>query len=82
MLPTRLQLLHRSPIESCEGSAAVVSVARAYPRQVEISRAFKAAKACGLDVAAVEIAPDGTIRMVEARAIERRDEFSQWEPRL
>lgn len=59
-----------------------MSAARTYPRQAEIARAFKAAKACGLDVAALELAPDGTIRMVEARAMERKDEFPQWESRL
>lgn len=61
---------------------AVMSLRRSYPRKVEIARAFEAAKACGLDVAGVEFSPDGTIRMFEARAVERRDEFSQWEPRL
>lgn len=61
---------------------AVMSPRRSYPRKVEIARAFEAAKAGGLDIAGVELTPDGTIRMFEARAIERRDEFSQWEGRL
>lgn len=54
-----------------------------YPRKVEIVRAIGAAKACGLDVAGVEVSPDGTIRIVEARAIPQpKDVFSEWEDKL
>lgn len=40
-----------------------------YPRKAEITRTVDAAKACGLDVAGIEVAPDGTIRILEARAV-------------
>lgn len=40
-----------------------------YPRKAEIARAVEAAKACGLDVAGFEVSPDGTIRIMEARAV-------------
>lgn len=40
-----------------------------YPRKAEITRAVAAAKDCGLDVAGIEVAPDGTIRILEARAV-------------
>lgn len=56
---------------------------RGYPRKVEITRAVEAAKACGLDVAGIEISADGSIRVVEARAIPMpKDEFDRWEGRL
>lgn len=40
-----------------------------YPRKAEIERSVAAAKACGLDVAGIEVSPDGTIRIMEARAV-------------
>ena len=40
-----------------------------YPRKAEIARAVEAAKACGLDVAGVEVSPTGAIRIMEARAV-------------
>ena len=42
---------------------------RSYPGKVAIRHVVEAAKACGLDVAGVEVNPDGTIRVVEARAM-------------
>lgn len=39
----------------------------------------------GLDVASVEISPDGTIRLSNAQAastLPSRDEFEQWQDRL
>lgn len=42
--------------------------ARAYPTQAAIGRVISAAKKLGIDVAGVEVSPDGTIRAVEARA--------------
>lgn len=42
---------------------------RAYPRSPEIKRLIKAGRDAGLDVAGFEASPDGTIRVVEARAI-------------
>jgi hypothetical protein len=40
-----------------------------YPRKAEINRALQAAKAFGLDVSGFEVSPDGTIRIMEARAV-------------
>jgi hypothetical protein len=40
-----------------------------YPGKVAIRHAIQAAKANGLDVAGIEVAPDGTIRILEARAM-------------
>ena len=56
---------------------------RAYPRKVEITRAVEAAKACGLDVAGIEISPNGSIRLLEERAIPKpENDFDRWEDRL
>jgi len=54
---------------------------RTYPRKTDIERAVTAAKACGVDVAAVEVSPDGTIKVSEARADPQRPltEFDRWE---
>lgn len=46
--------------------------ARAYPGKVAIRHAVEAARALGLDVAGFEVSPDGTIRVIEARAIPAR----------
>lgn len=43
---------------------------------------MEAVRACGVDVAGVEVSPDGTVKMIEARAIQKQDEFSRWEDRL
>jgi hypothetical protein len=39
-----------------------------YASQAAMERTLRAAKKAGLDVAGVEALPDGTIRVVEARA--------------
>ena len=54
---------------------------QAYPGKVAIRHVIEAAKACGLDVAGVEVAPDGTIRAMEARAMPQQSEdlFDQLE---
>lgn len=39
-------------------------MSRAYPRKADIARAVQAARACGLDIAAIEISPQGAIRIV------------------
>ena len=46
----------------------------AYPGKVAIRHAVEAARACDIDVAGVEISPDGTIRIVSARAEPQQDE--------
>jgi hypothetical protein len=45
---------------------AALSV-RAYPTQRAIAHVVNAAKKLGIDVAGVEVSPDGTIRAVDAR---------------
>lgn len=40
-----------------------------YPRSPDIKRLIKAARDAGLDVAGFEASPDGTVRVVEARAL-------------
>lgn len=40
-----------------------------YPSSPEIKRLIKAARDAGLDVAGIEASPDGTVRLVEARAL-------------
>jgi len=54
---------------------------RGYPRKIEIERTVAAAKACGVDVASVEVAPDGTIRVSETRAASHQQlsEFDRWD---
>jgi hypothetical protein len=65
------------------GAESPVQSRRGYPRKVEIARVVEAAKACGLDVAGIEVSRDGVIRAVEARAIPMpKDEFERWEDRL
>ncbi|SDC29616.1 hypothetical protein SAMN05444678_102225 [Sphingomonas sp. YR710] len=41
----------------------------AYPGKVAIRHVIETARDCGLDVAGIEVSPDGTIRVVEARAL-------------
>ena len=41
----------------------------AYAGKVALRRAIEAARANGIDVAGFEVSPDGTIRIVEARAM-------------
>jgi hypothetical protein len=55
-----------------------------YPRKAEIERAVAAAKACGLDVAGFEVCPDGTIRIMEARAtpMTPANDFERYQDRL
>lgn len=43
--------------------------ARAYPGKVAIKHVVQAARELGLDVAGLEVTLDGTIRVIEARAI-------------
>lgn len=50
-----------------------------YPGKVAIRHAVEAAKACGLDVGGLEVCPDGTIRIMDARAMPKlpADEFER-----
>jgi hypothetical protein len=40
-----------------------------YPGKVAIRHAIQAARANGIDVAGFEVLPDGTIRIMDARAV-------------
>ena len=55
-----------------------------YPGKVAIRRAVQAARDNGIDVGGVEVSPDGSIRIIDMRAIPRQpaDEFERWESRL
>lgn len=52
-----------------------------YPSQAVIDRTVKAARKAGLDPAGIEVLRDGTIRIVEARAMPQphEDLFDQLE---
>ena len=54
---------------------------KSYPRQSEILRAMDVARKGGIDVGGVEIKPDGTIRVFDARTAPK-DEFERWESAL
>ena len=49
-------------------------------RQTDVVRAVKAAQAAGLTIGKVEVAPDGTIRVIIADAVESvpATPFDQW----
>lgn len=52
-------------------------------RQSDVERAVKAARAAGLDVGGVEVAPDGTIRVTTVTPVpsETGDPFDKWKAR-
>jgi hypothetical protein len=51
-----------------------------YPRKAEIARAVEAAKACGIDVAGIEVSRDGCIKVLgPASAPSPLTEFDKWE---
>lgn len=52
-----------------------------YPGRVAIRHAVETARAVGLDVVGFDALPDGTIRILDSRAIPRRplDEFERLE---
>jgi len=54
-------------------------VSRGYPRKAEIARAVQAARACGLDITAIEISPEGAIRIVGPNPLPPAEsEFDAW----
>jgi hypothetical protein len=64
--------------------SAVAKIKPAYPGKVAIRHAVEAARALGLDVGGFEVTPEGTIRVLEARALTKQpadDLFSQLEAR-
>jgi len=42
---------------------------RAYPGKVAIRHVVEAARSLGLDVGGIEVSPDGTIRVIDARTL-------------
>jgi hypothetical protein len=50
-----------------------------YPSATEVKRLIKAARDAGLDPAGFEASPDGTIKVVEARAQAPDDLFAKLE---
>lgn len=60
-----------------------MTIKRAYPRTAEIRRMMEAAKAGGMEVAGVEISPDGRIRLLSPDAVPKpQNDFDRWEDRL
>lgn len=55
-----------------------------YPGKVAVRHAIDAAKAGGIDVGAIEVSPDGSIRIIDARMVPQTpaDEFERWESKL
>lgn len=43
---------------------------RQYPRKADIQRAITTVRACGLNIACIEIGPDGSIRLSEAVVVQ------------
>lgn len=55
----------------------------AYPTAAKIKALVKVAKELGLDVAGIEVSPDGAIRVVEARALPQQvTDFDRYENEL
>jgi len=54
-----------------------------YPTKAKIKQMIEAARSCGLDVCGFEASPDGSIRIVEARAAAQlKNDYDRWEGRL
>jgi hypothetical protein len=55
-------------------------LSRAYPRKAEIARAVEAAKSCGIEVTAIEVSFDGSIKVFGAGADPTtQSEFDKWD---
>jgi hypothetical protein len=53
---------------------------RRYPSPAAVKRAVKQVTDCALDVAGVEVSPDGVIRILTSQAFAHpRDDFEAWE---
>ena len=62
-----------------------ISRRRTYFKKIDIKRAVMAAKEAGIDVAAIELSPDGKIRLTTLASHQLggpSDLFSKWEGRL
>lgn len=55
-------------------------MSRSYPRKAEIARAVEAAKACGIDVAGIEVSRDGCIKVLGLGSTSSPpSEFDEWD---
>lgn len=73
------------PLEPLQAVAPPSRRIRRSFRKHDVLRAMAVVAEGGLDVASVEISPDGTIRLSNAQAANapaNRDEFEQWQDRL
>jgi hypothetical protein len=62
------------------GAGESQNMTRSYPRKVEITRAIEAAKACGLEVAGIELSPSGSIRILgPERTRDEQTDFDKWQ---
>ena len=52
---------------------------RGYARAVEVRRAVKTARDCGIDVGSVDLMPDGTIRVSREVPNRPSTEFDRWD---
>lgn len=55
-----------------------------YPSKSAIARAVEAARALGLDVVGFEVAPNGSIKVIDAKAVPRQaiSDFDRYEAEL
>lgn len=55
-----------------------------YPTKAQIDRTIAAARGAGIDVVGLEVSPDGTIRIVDSRAMPKQptNDFDRWEDQL
>lgn len=52
---------------------------RAAPTIACIKRAVKAARECGVEIGAIEVTPEGGVRIIPASEKDKLDDFAQWE---
>ena len=70
-------------VKGLSGIKSAPMKSSAYPTKATIARMIEAARASGLDVCGFETAPDGTIRIMEARsALSIVNDFDRWQAKL
>ena len=57
---------------------------KSYPTKATIERVVAAARASGIDVAGIEVFPDGHLRVVDTRTADKApaNDFDRWEKEL
>lgn len=53
-----------------------------YATKAVIARLVDSARAAGLDASAIEVSPDGTVRLLPAAAVTPATEWDRWQDRL